>query len=112
LVPYILGGTTPDWDPFTGPATGVFSNILGSMWIGVWLFIAGLGLMKSKSWAGVAAMVCFTIILANGAIGVIQLIIALPTTFFTYWPLDVAVILVVFAAIGFLYLLLTWKRMH
>jgi hypothetical protein len=103
---------TPSWWPFTGPATGVFSMLLGGLPIGVWMLIGAIGLWKEKAWALGTALVCFTIILANGLIGVIQLLIIDPIGFWLIWACWVALIMVAFSAIGFIYLVVTNKRYH
>nr|MDO8112550.1 hypothetical protein [Candidatus Sigynarchaeota archaeon] len=102
----------PSWWPFTGPATAVFSWLVGGTIIGVWMFIGALGLWKEKAWALGVAFVCFTLILGNGLIGVISAIIAEPINFWMFWADYVALIMVVFSAVGFIYLLITRNRYH
>jgi len=107
--------TMPAWWPFTGPATATFIKILGggtTLPIGVWVFIGGLGLVREKGWALGVMFVCFTLIIVNGLVGVVTGLIADPMTFILLWANWVAIILVVVAAIGFIYLLATSKRYH
>jgi hypothetical protein len=100
----------PAWWPLTGAGTAAFSAMI-SLPIGVWMLIAALGLWKEQEWAYGASLVCFTVILAQGLIGVITGVMGDPA-FFTLWPNWVALILVVVAAVGFIYLLLTMNRYH
>jgi len=42
--------TMPDWWPFKGIATLMFMALVGSVPVGVWMFIGALGLWKEKAW--------------------------------------------------------------
>ncbi len=102
--------TAPTWWPFTGEATATFSAMV-SLPIGVWMFIAALGLWKEQEWAYGATLVCFTVVIFNGLWGVVNGIMADPA-FFGAWPNWVALIILVIAIFGFLYLLFTMNRYH
>ncbi len=102
----------PTWWPFTGTATGVFISLLGNIPIGVWMFIGALGLWKEKGWGLGVAFVCFTVILYNGLYLVIVLIINFPIDFWLFWADWVAFIMVLFSAVGLIYLLVTHNRYH
>ncbi|NMC08159.1 MAG: hypothetical protein GYA24_23335 [Candidatus Lokiarchaeota archaeon] len=104
--------TLPSWWPFTGPGTLTFMLLIGSLPVGVWMFVGSLGLWKEKAWALGVAFVCFTIILYNGLQGVIQLIIMDPINIWMVWFFWVAFIMVVFSAVGFIYLIVTRNRYH
>jgi len=101
--------TPPDWWP-SGAATATFKDII-LLPIGVWMVIAALGLWKEEEWALGASLVCFTVIISNGLIGVVTGIMDAPTAFWV-WPNIVAFILVLVSIVGFLYLLMTMKRYH
>ncbi len=101
----------PSWWPFYGPATAAFSTMI-SLPIGIWIFIAALGLWKEQEWAYGASLVCFTVIIFNGLMGVINGIMTDAAVFFGAWPNWVALIIVLIAIVGFLYLLFTMGRYH
>jgi hypothetical protein len=86
-----------------------------SLPICVWMFIGGFGLAKEKDRALGVSFVRFTVILANSAVGTIEFVydsIKASLAWYTEWATWVAIILVAFSAIGFLYLLATHKRYH
>ncbi len=107
-----MGITMPSWWPFEGPGTLVFLLLVGSLPVGAWMLIGAIGLWKEKAWALGVAFVCFTLILSNGLLGVIEYIIDNPTTFYTLWWCWVAIIMVAFSAIGLIYLIATHNRYH
>ncbi len=102
--------TPPAWWP-SGAATATFNSMV-TLPIGIWMVIAALGLWKEQEWGYGASLVCFTYILFQGLIGVITGIMVSPTGFWAAWPNWVAFIIVLVAAVGFIYLLLTMKRYH
>jgi hypothetical protein len=104
--------TMPSWWPFVGPGTMVFMALLGSLPVGAFMLIGSLGLWKEKAWALGVAFVCFAIILYNGLWGVIQLIILDPINVWMLWFFWVAFVMVVFSAVGFIYLVATRNRYH
>jgi hypothetical protein len=110
----LISGASISWWPFTGPGTAAFTAAV-SLPIGVWMFIGGIGIAKEKDWSLGVAFVCFTVILANIAVGTIQLVYDATIdhlAWYTQWGVWVSVILVAFSAIGFIYLLATHKRFH
>ncbi len=109
---YYFGVTMPSWWPFVGPGTITFLFLVGSLPIGVWMFIGAIGLWKEKAWALGVAFVCFTLILTNGLLGTIEYVINHITTFYMEWWAWVAIIMVVFCGIGLIYLIATHNRYH
>ncbi len=101
----------PSWWPFTGPGTAAFSAMI-SLPIGIWIFLAALGLWREQEWAYGASLVCFTVIIFNGLWGVVTGIMADPGVFFGAWPNWVVLIIVIVAIVGFIYLLATMNRYH
>lgn len=95
------------WWPFSGPATAEFMFIVSGPAIGAWILISAYGIVKEKAWGMVSALVCFTVIISNCAVAVIAAVIANPVTFWSVWVDWVAFILLIFAVVGFLYLLIT-----
>ncbi len=106
---YLYASSPPAWWPLTGPGTAAFSAMI-SLPIGVWMFIAALGLWREQEWAYGASLVCFTVIIFSGLVGVVTGIMTNVGTFFGAWPNWVAFIIVLIAVVGFLYLLFTMNR--
>ncbi len=102
----------PSWWPFVGMGTLVFLLMVGSLPVGIWMFIAAFGLWKEKAWALGVSFVCLTIILVNGAYGVIMAIISDPVNFWLVWADWIAFIMVLFSAVGIIYLIATRGRYH
>ncbi len=100
----------PTWWPFNGPATAAFTAMV-SLPIGIWMFIAALGLWKEQEWAYGASLVCFTVLLFNGLVYVVTGIMG-GLAFFEIWINWIEFIIVLIAAVGFLYLLFTMGRYH
>ncbi|OLS12012.1 MAG: hypothetical protein RBG13Loki_4356 [Promethearchaeota archaeon CR_4] len=100
--------TPPAWWP-SGLATATFNSMI-TLPIGVWMVIAAIGLWDEQEWAVGASFVCFTVIIAQGLIGVVTGILAAPVDFWLAWPNWVAFILILVSIVGFLYLLFTMKR--
>jgi hypothetical protein len=112
----IFGATYPSWWPFTGAGTATFEQAV-LVPIGFWMFIGAFGLAKEKDWALGVSFVCLTTILYQSAKAFIDFVTwaisQIPSVHWvTNWATWVLLILVIFSAIGFIYLLATHKRYH
>ena len=81
------------------------------MGIGVWGIISGIGLIKDQEWAwGISLVVLSLVIIAFAADVVIGLISAFQTFNFTDINIWIKLIMLIVAAVGIIYLLLTKEK--
>jgi hypothetical protein len=100
----------------TGEASTTIQSVLGSqglvtITLGIFAFIAGVGMFKEQEWALGMALVVLAIIVVNAVSDLIGMVTAGGDflTGLTFWLTIVALII---AAVGFLWLAFTTERYH
>ncbi|MHA2120819.1 MAG: hypothetical protein ACW990_06400 [Promethearchaeota archaeon] len=81
-----------------------------SILLGFWCFVSGIGMFKEEEYAMGMGLVVLSIMAAVGVMAVIGWITA-PSTFdLAYWPNYIIIGATVVGVLGFIWLVMTYKR--
>ena len=103
----------PGWLSGTGVAEAL--SIFGgqgtvSLLLGFWCLISGIGMFKEEEYAMGMGLVVLSIMAAVGITAIVGWISAPGSFDLTYWPNYVTIVAAIVGVIGFIWLLMTYKR--
>jgi len=81
-----------------------------SLLLGFWCLISGIGMFKEEEYAMGMGLVVLSIMAAVGITAIVGWISAPGSFDLTYWPNYVTIVAAIVGVIGFIWLLMTYKR--
>ena len=108
-----LGIYTPSWldDPNLEDALTIFGGqAVISALLGFWCLISGIGMFKEEEYAMGMGLVVLSIMAAAGIMAIVGWIQAPGTFDAAYWPNYIVIVATIVGALGFFWLLFTYRR--